>query len=369
MRVGLLVSSISNFGQMGFYNNQENGLAKALSDYFEQVIVYKSVPLIQKNVLVSMNVFDEITITRIPSSSIGVNGFFDVKVLDKTLDVLIYFSDTQILLPKVYKWAVKNNIRFFPYIGVIESHSKNRLKKLLIDSLFHRNIRIYKRCRCLVKTPKVKEDLGRLGVQNTTLAPVGVDLSLLRNDYKEYDTQLLKEKYGYSQENKIILFVGRLTKEKEPIQMIEIFGEILKSHSEYRLLMVGSGELKEKVVLHTKKIGIVNYVKMIDRIPNSEIWELYRIADTFVNLNKQEIYGMAILEAMYYGCKVVAWTAPGPNFIIENGVSGWLVNSTNQLIDKVFDQSDLSSAAHRRITQTLGWSTTAKIIKNIVYDI
>lgn len=38
---------------------------------------------------------------------------------------------------------------------------------------------------------------------------------------------------------------------------------------------------------------------------------------------------MAILEAMYYGCKVVAWDAPGPNLIIENGKSGWLVRDAD----------------------------------------
>ena len=45
MRIGLLITSIGNFGQKGFYNAQEIGLAKELDKLFNEVIVYKAVPL------------------------------------------------------------------------------------------------------------------------------------------------------------------------------------------------------------------------------------------------------------------------------------------------------------------------------------
>ena len=43
MRIGLLITSIGNFGQKGFYNAQEIGLAKELDKLFDEVIVYKAV--------------------------------------------------------------------------------------------------------------------------------------------------------------------------------------------------------------------------------------------------------------------------------------------------------------------------------------
>ena len=84
------------------------------------------------------------------------------------------------------------------------------------------------------------------------------------------------------------------------------------------------------------------------------------------NLNRQEIFGMAILEAMYYGCKVVAWHAPGPDFIIEDGVSGCLVNDDRELINKVFDEQDFSQSAHRRICDKFTWESTARTIAGTV---
>ena len=43
MRIGLLMTSIGVFGQKGFYNSQEIGLAKAMDTLFDEVKVYKLV--------------------------------------------------------------------------------------------------------------------------------------------------------------------------------------------------------------------------------------------------------------------------------------------------------------------------------------
>lgn len=131
-------------------------------------------------------------------------------------------------------------------------------------------------------------------------------------------------------------------------------------------LMVGTGELKNAVEERIKDHNLSAYVQMIERIPNSEIWELYCMADVFVNLNQKEIFGMAILEAMYYGCKVVAWKAPGPNLIIENGISGWLAESNQAVIEAVQCVSGISEAAHKRIIDNFTWESSAKKILPII---
>lgn len=109
-------------------------------------------------------------------------------------------------------------------------------------------------------------------------------------------------------------------------------------------------------------------VQLVGRIPNSDIWELYRLANTFVNLNQQEIFGMAILEAMYYGCKVVAWKAPGPNLIIENGKSGWLAESNEKMMEKILDTTDFGEETHCRVLREFTWESSAGKMKQIIKD-
>lgn len=364
MKIGILVLSIGSFGTKGFYNLQEIGLAKALDTLCDEVRVYKLIANTAERETQAIEGTKNAFLTLLPSKQIGANGIPDMRYIDKTLDALVCFSDTQIMLPKVYRWAEKNKIKLIPYIGVVESHSTNKVKQFVMNCLFSRNVAVYKKCCCYVKTPAVQERLASLGVTNTVVAPVGLDLDLLKKDYESFSPIELKKKYGYSEQDKVLLFIGRLIEEKQPIRMIEILSEIRNKNQDYKLLMVGTGELKTAVEEKISELKLADDVKMIDRIPNSDIWELYRMADSFVNLNQQEIFGMAILEAMYYGCKVVAWTAPGSSLIIEDGISGCLAESENEIINRIMDSEQFGQSAHSRIVGNFTWCNTAQAIIN-----
>lgn len=366
MKVGLLITSVGNFGQKGFYNAQELGLAKELDKLFDEVIIYKAVPEDQNRQETKIERCDNSTLYQIPVKKSGINGIWDCSVMDKSLDALIYFSDTQLAVPKVYKWCKKNEIRMFPYIGVSESHSTSRIKKLVIDTMFARNIDVYKKCICFVKTPAVEKQLQEKGVNKTVVIPVGLDISLLRNNYEASSPIELKQKYGFDETDKVLLFIGRLIEEKQPVKMIEILSEVRKKNRNYKLLMVGKGELRKEINEKINKLGLNNSVRWIEQIPNNDIWELYRLADSFVNLNQQEIFGMAILEAMYYECKVVAWNAPGPNLIIENGVSGWLAKNDKEVIERILNKQKFGESAHDRVLNEFTWESGAKKILSIV---
>ena len=360
MKIGILVLSIGAFGAKGFYNLQEIGLAKALDSLCDEVKVYKLVANTAERQTQAIEGTRNASLNLIPSKQIGSNGIPDMRYIDKALDALVCFSDTQIMLPKVYRWAEKNKIKLIPYIGVVESHSTNKVKQYVMNCLFSRNVAVYKKCRCCVKTPAVQEKLASLGVTNTVVTPVGLDLDLLKKDYESFSSIELKKKYGYSEQDKVLLFIGRLIEEKQPIRMLEILSEIRKKSQDYKLLMVGTGKLKTAVEEKIKELDLSDCVQMIDRIPNSDIWELYRFADTFVNLNSQEIFGMAILEAMYYGCKVVAWTAPGPKYIIEQNRSGCLCNKNDEIIDSIRYNKIAVEEMQNRILQSFTWGRVAE---------
>lgn len=364
MKIGILITSISNFGQKGFYNAQEIGLAKAVAKLCGRVEVYKLIPIDQDKK--TEKICENAELHLIPAKNSGINGVINVDDLEKSLDALIHFSDTQFSVPKVYGWCVKNVVQYVPYIGVVESHSTSKLKQMITNLLFQKNLAVYRKCACCVKTPTVQQQLRGMGVQNTTVTPVGLDLDLLHADYETASVSELKKKYGYRESDKVLLFIGRLIDEKQPVRMIDILAEIRKKDTNYKLLMVGTGELKVAVETRINELDLQDAVQLVERIPNSDIWELYRLADSFVNLNQQEIFGMAILEAMYYGCKVVAWEAPGPNLIIENGKTGWLVDSNGGVIRKIMDTAEVGSEAHRRVLAEFTWESSAKKMRSVI---
>lgn len=99
---------------------------------------------------------------------------------------------------------------------------------------------------CCAKTPIVKDKLSEIGVRDVEIAPVGLDIDLLNENYGELLRNNAKRKYGYAENDRVILFIGRLIEEKQPLKMIELFAKIREINKDFKLLMVGEGALQEK---------------------------------------------------------------------------------------------------------------------------
>ncbi len=70
-------------------------------------------------------------------------------------------------------------------------------------------------------------------------------MELLKQDYSSYCLEDLKKNWGYAVENKVLLFVGRMTAEKQPLKMIQLFRRLYQKDKQYRLLM-GTGNCAGK---------------------------------------------------------------------------------------------------------------------------
>ena len=220
-----------------------------------------------------------------------------------------------------------------------------------------------------MKTPALAGQLQKLGAgDNIKVIPVCLDESILKQDYAEQDITALKKKWGYQPQDKVLLFIGRMTSEKQPLKMIELFGQLYAKDKNYKLLMIGQGELSERVKQAISQASLDSVVTLIEKIENSKIWEAYRLAYAYVNLNEHEIFGMSILEAMYYECPVVALEAPGPDYIMEHGRYGFLCKDEKEICDKL-DNTCLTKdidASKDRISIKFMWQESAKIFIDII---
>lgn len=335
MRIGIITLSRIKGNQGAFYNLQDVGLAKALAAAGHEVILYRLTEDTDRFLQeegVSM-IFQKV-------SGIGKQAVTNFSFLDKALERLICFSDNQISFPALCRWCRKKRILLQPYIGVLYSNSPNSTVKRITDLLVRRNVRQYQKMKVYVKTPELETTLHGLHIADTEVVPVCLDTRLLRGTIQTEEISETRERYGYRPENKIILFVGRLEPEKEPLEMLCIFEQLYHRHPNYRLLMVGKGILYEDVKADMINKGLECVVRLEKQIANQEMWQLYGISDCFVNLNRHEIYGMSILEAMYYQCPVIAMHAPGPDYLVIDGKMGYLCQSSGTVmkyIEKVLE--------------------------------
>ena len=126
MRIGLLTTSLGNFGEKGFYNLQEVGLAKNMDSFFDEIKIYKLVSIDQEKRVEQVEGCEHSFIYYIPSKGFGINGRLNVHILDQTLDVLIYFSDTQFVVPKVYRWTKKTIFVFIRILVLLKVIARKR---------------------------------------------------------------------------------------------------------------------------------------------------------------------------------------------------------------------------------------------------
>lgn len=364
MKLGIVRLYTGESGKIGYYNLQELGLAKEL---VKNIDIEVSIFILRKKDKYPdkeiIKIDEKIKIVYLPVASIGNHGLLNPKELEEfNLDIIQLNADNQLKCYDVIKWAIKRHIPIYTYMGTIDSDSNNKIKNIISKVILKRNYRMMKRITNVAKTPTVLNKLKENGILQSTIIPVGLD----KENFAEVDCfnkDSLLSKYNLPRNKKILIFVGRLEEYKKPFFTLDLVEYINSIDSSYHLLVVGNGSLKERFIDTIESMNIKDDVTYIEKIENKYMAELYSISDVFINTNDKEIYGMSILESMYCECPVVAKKAPGPEFIIDNGKTGYIIEDYDKHIwyEKinyiVSNRDGFSSRSKRRIKNNFLWSS------------
>jgi glycosyltransferase involved in cell wall biosynthesis len=137
----------------------------------------------------------------------------------------------------------------------------------------------------------------------------------------------LREKLGYQKNDFVIGYFTRFTHQKNPLFMIEVMKR-LKTKSnlkkKLKLLMIGDGELREKIVEEVKKDSLTEDVKILS--PTFEIEKYLNLVNCYVLPSFWEGMPYGVLEAMSCGLPVISSNIPNIKEIIKNEVNGFCEN-------------------------------------------
>lgn len=149
----------------------------------------------------------------------------------------------------------------------------------------------------------------------------------------------LKTKYGI--ESDYLLYVGTLQPRKNLIRLIEAFNRTIEQSNNrtMKLVIVGKkGWLYDEIFSKVKELGLEKKVIFTGFVPDEELPAFYQGAQCFVLPSLYEGFGIPALEAMAYGCPVVASNVSSlPEVIGEAGifVNPESIESIAQGIEKV----------------------------------
>lgn len=180
---------------------------------------------------------------------------------------------------------------------------------------------------------------------------IGVDFKAFDKSKKnEYKTAVIEE-YPMLKDRFVFGFVGRMNKDKGTNELFTAFLELHQKHPNIALLFIGP---KDKVIgidttlyQTVKKCGSAVFTGFTNEVP-----KYISAFDVLVHPSYREGFSMVIQQAMAMEIAVITTNIPGPSEVIEENVSGLLVQakdskSLTHAMEKLFQDDVLrSSMAH-----------------------
>jgi glycosyltransferase involved in cell wall biosynthesis len=124
-----------------------------------------------------------------------------------------------------------------------------------------------------------------------------------------------------------ILFIGRLEKMKGVDLLLAAFAQLKKVTLPMKLHIVGDGSQRAVLESLARGFGIADRVRFLGRLAGALLLKEYAEAEIFCGLSRSEALGNVFLEAQAAGCAVVASDVDGIPEIVEDSVSGVLVEA------------------------------------------
>lgn len=130
---------------------------------------------------------------------------------------------------------------------------------------------------------------------------------------------------GLSPADPILLYVGRLDREKSVELLLDAFPLVAEALPRAQLLLVGQGREAAKLRARAHASPAAERVSFVGVKPREALPDYYRAADLFFFASQTETQGLVLAEAHACGLPVVAVRAPGMEEVVRDGESGLLV--------------------------------------------
>ncbi len=179
----------------------------------------------------------------------------------------------------------------------------------------------------------VRNELRARGVAAPiTVIPTGLDLDVFRPGERAQARRQL----GWHPTDPVVLYVGRLDREKSVERVLLAFDRIACTLPRARLYLVGQGTESERLRRHASGLAAAARIAFAGARAHETLPVYYQAADVFLFASETETQGLVLAEAAACGLPAVAVTAPGCDEVIRDGESGLLTKS---------DPGDLADAA------------------------
>src|SRR5262245_56252775 len=179
------------------------------------------------------------------------------------------------------------------------------LSRRLVESAAVRlSTRFAGRCDAVIApSALIRDELQARGVRAPiAVVPTGVDL----HRFRPGDPAAARRALGVPLTGSLLLYVGRLDREKSVDRVLLAFDRVASTLPDVRLVLVGQGTESLRLRALARNLGAWPRITFLGARPHDALGECYRAADGFLFASETETQGLVLAEAAACGVPAVA---------------------------------------------------------------
>ena len=226
----------------------------------------------------------------------------------------------------------------------------------------------YESSEVIVNSKFMKSDLQRLfglPFEKINVVPNGINTTVYNGVERDYE---FRRQYALDNE-KIILFMGRLVYEKGVQHLISAMPKILSGYNDAKLVIAGRGGMIEQLKGQVEAMGLQDKVCFAGYLNSKQVSKMYKCADVSVFPSTYEPFGIVALEAMLAGVPAVVSDVGGLNEIVDHRVNGMksYAGNSNSLADSILELlvnpalcDTITKKAKQKVKNEYNWAKIAQ---------
>lgn len=221
----------------------------------------------------------------------------------------------------------------------------------------------------LAKSVMAKKFLASKGIpeKNIYVCGVGIDTQALSSSEQHCEEPLCLEMKKAGTARKL-LYVGRFEERRNIPFILDVLKLLKEKDKAFTLFMIGTGDKKylDQIWAYADSLGVKDSIVWQEKMEQKYLSEIYRMADCFLLPTNYEIFGMVLLEAMYYETAVITTYNGGSSTLIKDNANGMIIDNfdkaawADRILALFTDENQLrhmQKAAHKTIADGFLWDS------------
>ncbi len=304
----------------------------------------------------------------VPATIILKNGFpHKADSLFEKYDILLAGEYNQIFawhLAKKYKEKVV--VWHGPYFNAFNRRYNTMCR--VFDMFF---LQRYRKLATpfMTKSILATEFLQNKGLSNITT--IGVDINMDALNQREWETSAFANKIDDFQVRYKLLYIGKIEPRRNCLFLIDVLENVRDKGYDAGLIIVGRGkkDYVDTFFEHIWEKGLGEYILYQDVLEQKYLKDVYEKSNIFLLPTIYDIFGMVLLETMYFGTPCITSANGGSKTLINDRVNGRIIQEFDveewgeAVIELISDEklrADISNAGRKTILEGYTWDELVK---------